>query len=91
MGLLDSLKAKLVPAEDKVSELTQQHGGKIEHGLDKVANRADKKTKGRYSNKIHTGTGTGTGALDRLARKESDGTDGGTSPPSAPPPPPSTP
>ncbi|TRO62921.1 antitoxin [Streptomyces sp. IB201691-2A2] len=92
MGLLDDLKARLAPAKEKVSDLAQQHGGKIdkiEQGLDKAAKLADEKTKGKYSDKIQTGTGKAKGALDRLAHKESDGTDGGATPPSPPAPPPS--
>jgi antitoxin protein of toxin-antitoxin system len=92
MGLLDNLKARLAPAKEKVADLAQQHGGKIdkiEQGLDKAAKLADEKTKGKYSDKIQTGTGKAKGALDRLAHKESDGTDGGATPPSPPAPPPS--
>ncbi|MEU5296302.1 antitoxin [Streptomyces umbrinus] len=93
MGLLDNVKARLAPAREKVSDLAQQHGGKIdkiEQGLDKAAKPADEKTKGKYSDKIQTGTGTGKakGALDRLAHKEGDGTDGGATPrlpPASPP------
>ena len=55
MGLLDNLKAKLDPAKDKVSGLAQQHGDKIDHGLDKAAKAVDEKTKGKYSDKIQTG------------------------------------
>ncbi|MDQ1025647.1 hypothetical protein QF035_003229 [Streptomyces umbrinus] len=92
MGLLDKLKAGLAPAKEKVSDLAQQHGGKIdkiEQGLDKAAKLADEKTKGKYSDKIQTGTGKAKGALDRLAHKDGDGTDGGATPPSPPAPPPS--
>jgi hypothetical protein len=92
MGLLDNVKARLAPAKEKVSDLAQQHGGKIdkiEQVLDKAAKLADEKTKGKYSDKIQTGTGKAKGALDRLAHKESDGTDGGVTPPSPPTPPPS--
>ncbi|WP_328768228.1 antitoxin [Streptomyces sp. NBC_00286] len=89
MGLLESLKTKLTPAKGKVSHLAQQHGGKMEHGLDKAAKLADKKTKGKYSGKIQTGTGKAKGALDRLAHKESHRTDGGATPPPPAPPPPS--
>lgn len=86
MGLLDNLKAKLNPAKDKVSGLAQQHGDKIQHGLDKAAKVVDEKTKGKYSNKIQTGTGKAKDAMDRLAHKD-DGTGGGTTtPPSSPPP-----
>ncbi|MFI8965238.1 antitoxin [Streptomyces sp. NPDC053493] len=85
MGLLDSLKAKLAPAKDKVSDLAQQHGGKVEHGLEKAARKVDEKTKGKYSDKIESGTGKAKEAIERLAHK-----DGGTPPPSAPPPTPPT-
>ncbi|KKD09042.1 antitoxin [Streptomyces sp. WM6386] len=86
MGLLDNLKAKLSPAKDKVSGLAQQHGDKVQHGLDKAAKVVDEKTKGKYSDKIQTGTGKAKNAMDRLAHKD-DGTDGGTTtPPSTPPP-----
>ncbi|MEV7886228.1 antitoxin [Streptomyces sp. NPDC002817] len=86
MGLLDNLKAKLSPAKDKVSGLAQQHGDKVQHGLDKAAKVVDEKTKGKYSDKIQTGTGKAKNAMDRLAHKD-DGTGGGTTtPPSTPPP-----
>ena len=87
MGLLNNLKAKLNPAKDKVSGLAQQHGDKITHGLDKAAKVVDEKTKGKYSDKIHTGTGKAKGAMDRLAHKDDTGTGGGTAaPPDSPPP-----
>ncbi|MFB7373380.1 MULTISPECIES: antitoxin [unclassified Streptomyces] len=83
MGLLDSLKAKLAPAKDKVSDLAQQHGEKIEHGVDKAAKLVDEKTKGKYSAKIESGTGKAKGALDRIAHKD-DGPKGeGPTPPPA--------
>ncbi|AZK96892.1 MULTISPECIES: antitoxin [Streptomyces] len=83
MGLMDTLKAKLAPAKEKVSDLAQQHGGKIEHGLEKAAKAVDSRTKGKYSDKIETGTGKAKEALDRIAHKD----DGGTPPPPASPPP----
>ncbi|MET8249047.1 antitoxin [Streptomyces sp. NPDC005202] len=93
MGVLDNMKAKLGPARDKVSNLAQRHGGKIEHGLEKAAKLVDEKTKGKYSKKIQAGTGKAKGAVDRLAHKET-GPDTGTAPgggptptlPEAPPP-----
>ncbi|MBE8473652.1 antitoxin [Streptomyces justiciae] len=86
MGLLDNLKAKLNPAKDKVSGLAQQHGDKIQHGLDKAAKVVDEKTKGKYSDKIQTGTGKAKDAMDRLAHKDDGGTGGTTTPPASPPP-----
>ncbi|MEU0292819.1 antitoxin, partial [Streptomyces microflavus] len=82
MGFLDNLKAKLGPAKEKVGDLAQQHGGKIEQGLDKAARTVDQKTKGKYSDKIDTGTRKAKEAVDKLGQK-----DGGT-PGTTPPPPP---
>ncbi|MFI5757852.1 antitoxin [Streptomyces sp. NPDC051569] len=79
MGFLDSLKAKIGPAKDKVSDLAQQHGDKIEQGLDKAARAVDQKTKGKYSEKIDTGTGKAKDALGKLAQKD----DGAPPPPAA--------
>lgn len=78
MGFMDTLKAKLAPAKEKVSDLAQQHGEKIEHGLDKAAKTVDTKTKGKYSSKIESGAGKAKQALDRVAHK-----DGGTTPPAS--------
>lgn len=87
MGLLNNLKARLNPAKNKVTGLAQQHGDKITHGLDKAAKVVDEKTKGKYSDKIHTGTGKAKGAMDRLAHKDDTGTGGGTTaPPDSTPP-----
>ncbi|MEU8543347.1 antitoxin [Streptomyces sp. NPDC048717] len=87
MGLLDSLKAKLGPAKDKVSDLAREHGDKVEQGLEKAAKVVDEKTKGKYSDKIETGTGKAKEAIEKLAHKgEGPSGDGPASPPSSPPP-----
>jgi hypothetical protein len=98
MGLLDNMKARLAPARDKVSDLAQRHGGSIEHGLDKAARVVDEKTKGKYSEKIHAGTGKAKEAMDRLAhpgapgpRQDADSTPGGGPARTPPEPPPQTP
>ncbi|CAO0825282.1 hypothetical protein SMICM17S_12086 [Streptomyces microflavus] len=67
MGFLDNLKAKLGPAKEKVGDLAQQHGGKIEQGLDKAARTVDQKTKGKYSDKIDTGSAQHDDASTRAA------------------------
>ncbi|MEU3069274.1 antitoxin [Streptomyces sp. NPDC007027] len=87
MGLLDNLKAKLGPAKEKVGDLAQQHGGKIEQGLDKAARTVDQRTKGKYSDKIDSGTRKAKEAVDKLGQK--DGMTPGT--PGAPGAPGSTP
>ncbi|MFI7384113.1 antitoxin [Streptomyces sp. NPDC049813] len=73
MGFLDNLKAKLGPAKDKVSDLAQQHGDKIDQGLDKAAKAVDGKTKGKYSDKIQLGTSKAKDALDRLSAPDGPG------------------
>ncbi|MDH6439532.1 hypothetical protein M2158_008073 [Streptomyces sp. SAI-144] len=88
MGFLDNVKAKLSPAKDKVSGLAHKHGDKVQHGLDKAAKVVDEKTKGKYSDRIRTGTGKAKGAMDRLAHKDgTEGPGGGSTPPPASPPP----
>ncbi|MET9504974.1 antitoxin [Streptomyces sp. NPDC006259] len=87
MGLLTNLKARLSPAKDKVSGLAQQHGDKIQHGIDKAAHVVDERTKGKYSDRIQSGTGKAKGAVDRLAHKDEPGAGGDTfTPPTTPPP-----
>ncbi|GGT09502.1 antitoxin [Streptomyces chromofuscus] len=87
MGLFHDLKAKLTPAKGKVSDLAQQHEGKIQHGIDRAAKVVDERTKGKYSDKIHSGTDKAKGAMDRLAHRHDRGPGGGTTtPPSGPPP-----
>ncbi|MGI5480242.1 antitoxin [Streptomyces lavendofoliae] len=84
MGFLDSLKAKLGPAKEKVSDLAQQHESKIDHGLEKAARMVDQKTKGKYSDRIQSGTGKARNAVGRIAHKDEG--EGGMPP--APPAPP---
>ncbi|MFV0133254.1 antitoxin [Streptomyces sp. HMX87] len=92
MGLLNNLKARLGPAKGKVSDLAREHGDKIDRGLDKVAKTVDQRTKGKYSDRIQSGTGKAKDAMDRLAHKDApsgdrggDGTPGSTPPGSTPP------
>ncbi|MFF8940394.1 antitoxin [Streptomyces paradoxus] len=82
MGLLHNVKAKLGPAKGKVSDFAQRHEGKIHHGLDRAAHAVDKRTKGKYSDRIQSGTGRAKGAMGRLAHHGESGRDvGGTTPP----------
>lgn len=65
MGFLDDAKKKLSAAVDK-------HGDKISDGLDKAAAAADKKTGGKYADKIATGKSKAKDALDGLDKKNDD-------------------
>jgi len=62
MSFLDKFKGKAKQAVD-------QHGDKISDGIDKAARMADEKTKGKYSDKIETGTSKAKEALDKLDGK----------------------
>jgi hypothetical protein len=73
MGLLDNLKAKAGLLKDKAGDLAQQHGDKIETGLEKAAKAVDEKTKGKYSNQINSGTDKAKGAIDKLAAQKDTG------------------
>ncbi|MBA2950759.1 antitoxin [Streptomyces himalayensis] len=95
MGILETLKTKLAPAREKVSDLAQQHEDKIDRGLDKAAKMVDDRTKGKYSEKIHTRTDKAKDALDRFAHRGEAGPKGAETDRSAegdrgatPPPPP---
>ncbi|MFI9808104.1 antitoxin [Streptomyces sp. NPDC052301] len=90
MGLLDNMKAKLGPARDKVSDLARQHGDKVQHSIDKAAKAVDDRTKHKYSDKIHAGTGKAKEAMDRLAHKEGPQTATDPTPPTRPEGPPPT-
>jgi len=62
MGFLDKMKAQAKKTVD-------QHGDKIAQGIDKAATTADKKTKGKYSKHIGSGSAKAKGALDKLDGK----------------------
>ncbi|WP_329455277.1 antitoxin [Streptomyces sp. NBC_01497] len=79
MGFKDSLKARLSPARDKVSDLAAQHGDRIGQGLDKAARTVDQRTGGKYSDRIDAGTDKAKGAIDRMSQRgdsDGDGPDG---------------
>ncbi|MFI9720152.1 antitoxin [Streptomyces sp. NPDC052396] len=73
MGLFDDLKAKLEPVKGKVGDLVQQHGARIEQGIDKAAQAVDARTDGKYTSQIRTGTGKAKQALDRLGEQDGRG------------------
>ncbi|GHK00174.1 antitoxin [Streptomyces sp. NPDC003753] len=80
MGLVDNLKAR-------VSGLAQQHEDKVDRGLDKAAKMIDERTKGKYSDKIHTGTDKAKNAVERLAHRDTGPSTGEAAPPETPQPP----
>ena len=62
MGFLDKMKGRARTAVD-------QHGDKIAQGIDKAADVADRKTKGKYSGQIRQGKGKSNHALDLVDGK----------------------
>lgn len=62
MGLFDDIKHK---AED----LAENHGDKIAQGIDKAADLADKKTKGKHSGHIETGATKAKEAVEKLGER----------------------
>jgi hypothetical protein len=65
MSFLDKLKKQATKAVD-------DHGEKVADGIDKAAGMVDKKTKGKYTDKIETGRGKAKEALDKLDGKNDD-------------------
>lgn len=78
MGFLDKARAKATEAVNK-------HGDKINSGLDKAGNLADKRTQGRHSDKIATAKTKAAEAMDKLNKKDGPPpNDGGAVPPPPP-------
>ena len=62
MGFLDNILGKAQRA-------VEQHGDKITRGIDQAASAADRKTRGKYSGHIGTGSSKAKEALERLNDK----------------------
>jgi hypothetical protein len=74
MGLFDNLKKKATTAVD-------EHGEQISSGIDKAADLADKKTKGKHGGQIDKGAEAAKDALDKLDGRDDDIPDGPTAKP----------
>ncbi|WP_322974770.1 antitoxin [Actinacidiphila epipremni] len=70
---MDTIKDKLGMARSKAGDYAQQHGDKVESGIDKAAQTADSKTGGKYSDKIKTGTQKAKDAARNLGDKGGGG------------------
>jgi hypothetical protein len=66
MGLLDKLKGLAGKAED----LVEEHDDKILDGIDKAADLADDKTKGKHTDKIDKGADKARDAVRKLAEED---------------------
>lgn len=65
MGFLDKFKGKAVDAVDK-------HGDKISGGLDKAGDMLDKRTKGKYTDKIQSGRAKVDEGMTKLDKSGGD-------------------
>ena len=78
MSIFDKLRKN-------ATKLVDQHGEKVAKGLDKAADAADKRTKGKYSGQIRTGVGKAKEGLDSLDNKRDHDLGGSASPDTKPP------
>ena len=62
MGLFDKFKK----VKDKAEDLVDEHDDKLRSGIDKAADFADDKTKGKYSDKINKAEDTARKGVDKL-------------------------
>ncbi len=70
MGLFDKLKKNA----DKAKDLAEKNAGKIADGVDKATDMVDKKTKGKFTDKLDK--------VDKAAKDFADkSNDGDTTPP----------
>src|SRR5581483_9452682 len=70
MGFLDKLKVKANEVKEKAVEAVDEHGPQIKGGISKAGEFVDKKTKGKYSDKIAKGTSQASAAVDKMARED---------------------
>jgi hypothetical protein len=84
MGFLDKLKLKATEVKEKAVEAVDEHGPQIKGGIEKAGTFVDKKTKGKYSDKIAKGTQKAEAAIDKIDK------DGDAKPAAGQPTPPPT-
>jgi uncharacterized protein YjbJ (UPF0337 family) len=65
MGFLDN-------AKDKLSDAVDEHGDKIEAGIEKAVDVVDDKTGGKYEDKVDAAQDKASDALDSLDGKNDD-------------------
>jgi MT0933-like antitoxin protein len=72
MGMFDNLKGKADQLKEKASGLVDQHGDKIDKGLNKAGEIVDQKTGGKYTEQIATGKAKAREQLDNLDGRKDD-------------------
>lgn len=65
--------------KDKLSDAAEQHGDKIDQGIDKGSDVADEKTGGKHSEQIDQGADRLREGVDDLGGGDAQGADGNPS------------
>jgi hypothetical protein len=76
MGFLDKVKDVATQAKGKATELADEKGPQIKQGIEKAGGFVNEKTKGKYADKVHKGTETAKGTVDKLASDGAKASDG---------------
>ncbi len=66
MGFLDKFKGRSDEIKEKASDMAAEHGDKINSGIDKAADLANKATKGKYDNQIDGAADKAKDATEKL-------------------------
>ncbi|MBD7993892.1 antitoxin [Arthrobacter sp. Sa2CUA1] len=85
MSVFDGLKGKAGELKDKATELVGQNADKIKGGIDQAGNFVDKKTDGKYADKVDGFQRKASEAVDKADRGRGPG-----EPPAAGPTPPAS-
>ena len=72
MGILDKLKDQASGIKKKATTVVDNNSEKIQSGIEKTGDFVDKKTKGKYSEKIAKAKGAAEKGLDKLDGKDDD-------------------
>jgi hypothetical protein len=72
MGILDRLKGQASGIKQKATEVVDKNSDKIESGINKAGDFVDKRTKGKYTDKIDKAKGAAEKGLDKLDGKKDD-------------------
>ena len=67
MGFLDRLKKKAPKLKEQAADFAATNNDKIDAGIDKAADFADDKTKGKYDDQIDSAADKAKDAADKLA------------------------
>jgi hypothetical protein len=69
-SLFEKAKKAAEGLKGKAGGLAREHGGKIDQGIDRLAQEADKRTGGKHADKIRDASERAKDAVDGLARED---------------------